>query len=821
MNGEALALFCLLTLNICSRYGVHTQGTHFIVGFIGSPSTNALNDAVMQIYIINAKNVTSRVLLRYYDEGKLITEKHEVEYNKRKIIDFQATRYIDHLKGTDRKGISIASDEPVSVYGLDRNYNVSGDFLLALPIIIGKPRYFYIVAGYYPETGGYSKLSVIAFGGKTNVSIKVKSTGYVFYGGLRISTDKEFVKTLDEMEAMSLYSNDGDFTGTEITANGPVSVYSGVMRYEQNSQYCTSLMSSQIPEVNDWGREFLLTPMRSYHYSLRIIAGFDNTVVTMGNSSGIVLDRGGFTEQRVPPGDGLSSVLCKQPCLVVKYTIYDSCYPISSHRIGKRFMMLVPPTSRYSSVVIFPAPEPISKYYKGELQYVSAVVKSIFVDGMRYNGRNLRSSSSWRSDQESEYSMWHLSLLLDSGSALSLYHIDPNVTFYVSTYYYGNAMCHGFPFGWNICPSKSQTQMDGIDNDCDGQIDEEVLNGIDDDGDGLVDEDVSAPPPSLTLPRNDTLETCSQSEIAKRLGEATGQPGNPNCSKKGGPAVISYSDTVLKTHGCTTTLRRTWTITDGCRNSVEKSQLITFSSPKPNITFPGNVTLSCSYSIDSSSTGRPLKLVNRCGNVLREHFEDVLVGQSRCPSETQVIHRRFVIAEDCGRSWTHVQKIVFEPERSLTESLKKRVTGVGAGLGVFLAVAIVIIVILLCFLKRRQQSPPPEPVPKPKSLDPSPQSLDPRTQSLNVSYQGLVFKNKDTDGAVGASSSHSYDEHRMDPLDKESGGDGEPGHEKQNDLLYENTEFQQVYANDLSNQDIWDHSSIEMDKNYNSIYEIQ
>ncbi|EDO46759.1 predicted protein [Nematostella vectensis] len=120
------------------------------------------------------------------------------------------------------------------------------------------------------------------------------------------------------------------------------------------------------------------------------------------------------------------------------------------------------------------------------------------------------------------------------------------------------------------------------------------------------------------------------------------------------------------------------------------------------------------------------------------------------------------------------------------------VAGVGAGLGVFLAVAIVIIVILLCFLKRRPPSPPPEPVRKPKSLDPSLQSLDLRTQSLNVSYQGLVFKNKDTDGAVGASSSHSYDEHRMDPLGKESGGDGEPGEEKQNDLLYENTEFQQV-----------------------------
>ena len=31
---------------------------------------------------------------------------------------------------------------------------------------------------------------------------------------------------------------------------------------------------------------------------------------------------------------------------------------------------------------------------------------------------------------------------------------------------------------------------DGRDNDCDGRIDEEILDGIDNDGDGKVDEDM-------------------------------------------------------------------------------------------------------------------------------------------------------------------------------------------------------------------------------------------------------------------------------------------------------------------------------------------
>lgn len=42
------------------------------------------------------------------------------------------------------------------------------------------------------------------------------------------------------------------------------------------------------------------------------------------------------------------------------------------------------------------------------------------------------------------------------------------------------------------CKRTAPVPDDGIDNDCDGQIDEEILNGVDDDGDSLTDEDLSA-----------------------------------------------------------------------------------------------------------------------------------------------------------------------------------------------------------------------------------------------------------------------------------------------------------------------------------------
>lgn len=39
------------------------------------------------------------------------------------------------------------------------------------------------------------------------------------------------------------------------------------------------------------------------------------------------------------------------------------------------------------------------------------------------------------------------------------------------------------------CVATTMNEGDGIDNDCDGAVDEELCNSIDDDADGAVDED--------------------------------------------------------------------------------------------------------------------------------------------------------------------------------------------------------------------------------------------------------------------------------------------------------------------------------------------
>ena len=40
------------------------------------------------------------------------------------------------------------------------------------------------------------------------------------------------------------------------------------------------------------------------------------------------------------------------------------------------------------------------------------------------------------------------------------------------------------------CENTETSPGDDIDNDCDGQVDEEVKDGKDNDGDGRIDEDI-------------------------------------------------------------------------------------------------------------------------------------------------------------------------------------------------------------------------------------------------------------------------------------------------------------------------------------------
>lgn len=57
------------------------------------------------------------------------------------------------------------------------------------------------------------------------------------------------------------------------------------------------------------------------------------------------------------------------------------------------------------------------------------------------------------------------------------------------------------------CTPTTQVSGDGVDNDCDGSVDEELCNGVDDDADNAVDEDCGGILPSKNCCLNTNLLT--------------------------------------------------------------------------------------------------------------------------------------------------------------------------------------------------------------------------------------------------------------------------------------------------------------------------
>ena len=78
-----------------------------------------------------------------------------------------------------------------------------------------------------------------------------------------------------------------------------------------------------------------------------------------------------------------------------------------------------------------------------------------------------------------------------------LRHENPTVRFGAVLYGRADRESYAFPVGMRLAPinapctpTSADKINDGLDNDCDGEIDEEICaDGVDDDGDGRVDED--------------------------------------------------------------------------------------------------------------------------------------------------------------------------------------------------------------------------------------------------------------------------------------------------------------------------------------------
>ena len=131
---------------------------------------------------------------------------------------------------------------------------------------------------------------------------------------------------------------------------------------------------------------------------------------------------------------------------------------------------------------------------------------------------------------------------------------------------------------------------------------------------------------------------------------------NDNCTPIGSLSV-TYTDTTVTSTTCPSgyTITRLWKVTDASGNSSTATQTITITDSTPPLwsVSPGNKTISCSASINPSSTGFPTATDN-CG-LATITFTDSRVN-GLCVGSA-VITRTWVAIDLCGNRTTDTQTI--------------------------------------------------------------------------------------------------------------------------------------------------------------------
>ena len=249
--------------------------------------------------------------------------------------------------------VHITSDNPISVYGLNRRFQTT-DTYIGLPTrVLGTS---YRVMTYTMSAPLLPELAVVATENNTYVTIipNVETT----FGH---PAKKPFTVTLNRGDVYQVFAKQDlragmkvDLTGTLITANHPISVFGGHQcAYVPNQQppitACNHLVE-QMPPLSSWGKHYFIGKLnnRSY-YTWRILANEDSTKVFINSQLAGILRAGDWFE-----GNSKENIQIRsdKPVLVAQYSQGFK----NGDQIGDPCMILISPTQQFLKRYRFATP---------------------------------------------------------------------------------------------------------------------------------------------------------------------------------------------------------------------------------------------------------------------------------------------------------------------------------------------------------------------------------------------------------------------------------------------------------------------------------
>uniref|UniRef100_A0A8W8IN47 IgGFc-binding protein N-terminal domain-containing protein n=1 Tax=Magallana gigas TaxID=29159 RepID=A0A8W8IN47_MAGGI len=526
------------------------KGTNFIVAFM----ENAQKSLPVELFVTTAKPYEIKVIVTSPKwTSPSVYESFKITSSQTKQI-FISNEFRMHGTGRSQKALSVSASDEIIVYGVNKE-GYSCDAFLAFPIDVLGTEYYTVsyfpatleneilVAGVFPDT-------VINIALKLNddsTRIKFEKTNY--YNGDIISV---LMSPFDTVQIQTM----ADITGTKIKSNRPIVVYSGNRKTKVGIGRSRDHLVQQMMPVITWGKRFVTLPIptRTIGDFFRFIASENNTIVNTTGYDYQLNKNVSYTLELLMAGDFVEQyhtsyfyglVVSSKPIMLVQ---------IVSSQVAEAAdpaMTLIPPIEQFSSEYVFTTP----KYTFGEyINFFMFVVHSDNAAGLQLDGEYLPLTQEYRKITGTNYLASYVAVPTGSHS---FRHTSPIVMFGGYLYGLANMESYGFPAGMRLSPINVPCNVtsgaipDGIDNDCDGLIDEELCDGnfADDDADGLIDEDCAKPSPIDGQWNAWTLWSECQASCGSRASLITGtsyrsrvcnnpKPANEGLRCKGNPIEL-------------------------------------------------------------------------------------------------------------------------------------------------------------------------------------------------------------------------------------------------------------------------------------------
>lgn len=269
--------------------------------------------------------------------------------------------------------IHVTASDPVSVYGLNQA-NAITDAYLALPVdALGNS---YTVLTYRNDGSQGSTLFAITAGqANTHVTINPSAPNGVHPAGVPYTITLQQGQAYQSMSKGSVNPT-ADFTGTLISSDKPVSVFSGhsCVNIPSGISACDLLLEQVFPN-EAWGTRYVTLPFLSRAYDvLRFLAQANNTQVQVNGVTVATLAAGAYFQMTSSAQVYIES---DKPILVGQYSIGTS----ADGKTGDPAMLYVPPFEQYLDTYILATPPTGFGNNWVNLTVPMAAVGSVRVDG--------------------------------------------------------------------------------------------------------------------------------------------------------------------------------------------------------------------------------------------------------------------------------------------------------------------------------------------------------------------------------------------------------------------------------------------------------